>query len=180
MPTGGYSRIVNALFERCKPELKLGQKVKKIDYSGVGVNVVTNMETFTCRCLISSLPLGVLKSKQVEFVPDLPLPYRMTIGNMGFGVANKIYASFYKPFWGKKTGWLNFYSTSKTSRYPNALVVPESNQPILMFFVSGNESRVLSEWKEEEVKADLESFLSKCVQEEVRIKSIKMTKWHKD
>ena len=39
---------------------------------------------------------------------------------------------------------------------------------------------MLSEWKEEDVQADLERFLSKCVQEEVRIKSIKMTRWHKD
>ena len=68
----------------------------------------------------------------------------------------------------------------KNKPLSNALVVPESDRPILLFFVSGNEIRVLSEWKEEEVQADLERFLSKCVQEEVRIKSIKMTKWHKD
>ena len=110
----------------------------KIDYSGELVKIITNKGTFSCNCVIASFPLGVLKSKQVTFMPDLPTPYRVTIDNMGSGVANKIYVSFDKKFWGSRKGWLNFYSKAKVNRYPMALILPENNQNILLFFISGH------------------------------------------
>ena len=94
VPTGGYSSIMKHLFDKCKPELKLGHKVLNVDYSGEGVRVVTDKGTFSGKCVLASFPLGVLQSKSVSFIPDLPGIYRTTINNMGSGVANKIYASF--------------------------------------------------------------------------------------
>ena len=56
---------MSSLFEQCKPELKLGHKVLKVDYSGEGVKVVTNKGTFSGKCVIASLPLGVLQARAV-------------------------------------------------------------------------------------------------------------------
>jgi hypothetical protein len=38
-------------------------------------------------------------------------------------VANKLLVSFEKPFWGKRTGWLNFITKTQNNKYPVAVVV---------------------------------------------------------
>jgi hypothetical protein len=60
---------------------------------------------------------------------------------MGFGVANKIYVSFHKSFWGKRQGWLNFVPKGeKENPYPLAYIYPKVDKPILCFFVSSTPS----------------------------------------
>ena len=71
LPEGGYSSIVDALFKRCKTEVKFEHRVRKIVYSGngeereEGIKVITNKGEFNCKYLISSLPLGVLQEEAV-------------------------------------------------------------------------------------------------------------------
>jgi len=100
--------VLRAIFEECKGEIRLSERVVSIDYSGKRICVVTQKEKYECDYLISSLPLGVLQQDRVKFQPDLPLNYSSKLKNMGFGVANKIYVSFDKPFWGENQGWILF------------------------------------------------------------------------
>ena len=65
-----------------------------MDYSGEGVRITTNQGIFSCKYVIAGFPLGVLKSNQIQFSPQLPYDVSKTIKNMGSGVANKIYVSF--------------------------------------------------------------------------------------
>ena len=97
-------------------------------------------------------------------------------------MVNKIYASFDKPFWGNRKGYINFVTKTKVNRYPVAFVMSEKNCHLLCFFVSANYSREISEWKDEEVLQDLDKFLKKFkfMKEEVKIKDLKMTRWHKE
>jgi hypothetical protein len=68
---------------------------------------------------------------------------------MGFGVANKIFASFSEPFWGERKGWINFIAHKNANRYPVAFILPESKRNILMFFVSARQSIILGELSDE-------------------------------
>jgi monoamine oxidase len=74
-PQGGYAELVRGIFARCKPELRLNEKVIEIDYSHNVVKVVTDKRVYYGKKVISSLPLGVLKHKFVKFVPELPQKY---------------------------------------------------------------------------------------------------------
>lgn len=135
------------------------------------VLVVTDKQTYSCKKVIASLPLGVLQSGRVDFAPCLPSCYQTELQNIGNGVVNKIYASFDKPFWGNRKGYINFVTKTKVNRYPFAFVMSEKNKNILCFFVSGNACYELSRLKEEEVAADLTKFLKKFKfsKEEIRI-----------
>jgi lysine-specific histone demethylase 1 len=46
-----------------------------------------------------TVPLGVLKSGQIQFSPPLPDWKEQAIGNLGFGLLNKLVLVFDKPFW---------------------------------------------------------------------------------
>ena len=50
--------------------------------------------------VISSLPLGVLKAKKVQFLPELPQKYLQIIDKLGVGNMNKLFVSFSRSFWG--------------------------------------------------------------------------------
>ena len=61
--------------------------------------VTTNKGQYSTNKLILSVPLGVLKAKHIEFVPQLPSNLQQSIDGMGFGVYENIQVSFRKKFW---------------------------------------------------------------------------------
>lgn len=69
IPAGGYATLLNALFQKCNPELKLNQEVLEIDYTHDIVKVRTHQGHYYAKKIISSIPLGVLKSGKVKFTP---------------------------------------------------------------------------------------------------------------
>lgn len=75
LPKGTYHALLKAIFKRfcTKATLRLGEVVTKIDYSSENVEITTFKGDFqskyVAKKVISSLPLGVLKSKEVTFVP---------------------------------------------------------------------------------------------------------------
>ena len=49
----------------CRPTLKLGEKVVKIDYSHPMVEVTTDKQRYSCKKVIASLPIGILQARKV-------------------------------------------------------------------------------------------------------------------
>lgn len=73
LPEDGYSALIDHMYGLLEPkQVYLNSVVTKIDYSGPLVKIYTKDNVFTAEKVISSLPLGVLKSNNVEFVPKLP------------------------------------------------------------------------------------------------------------
>ena len=72
----------------------------KIDYVGEMIKITTKKgNNYYCKKVIVSVPLGLLKKKKIEFLPDLPYSYKTAILSIGFGVFNKIIVSFENKFW---------------------------------------------------------------------------------
>ena len=113
--------------------------MSKIDYRRKIIRIHTNKDrVYYAKKVISSLPLGVLKAKKVEFDPELPDRYINIIDKLGVGNMNKLYVSFTKKFWKYNEGWLNFITKdTDTNRFPIALVVPSQNKNILCFYLAG-------------------------------------------
>ena len=53
--------------------------------------------------VLVTLPLGVLKSKSVQFSPALPSWKQESIERLGFGLLNKVVLCFDEAFWDQKT-----------------------------------------------------------------------------
>ena len=47
-------------------------------------------ESIQCDAVVVTVPLGVLKSKQIRFVPPLPSWKQNAVSALGFGLLNKV------------------------------------------------------------------------------------------
>lgn len=95
---GGYSQVARALWQRPSPlDVRFQRCIKRISYSPSG-NLGKSSATIECidgdifdaDIVVSTLPLGVLQEKKIQFSPILP-PWKLgAINRLGFGVLNKV------------------------------------------------------------------------------------------
>lgn len=94
---GGYGQVVDRLAAGL--EIALGVEVERIEVTDRGVAVTAGGEIFSADACVCALPLGVLQSEAVDFVPALPDALRGAVGRLGVGVLDKLYLRFDAPFW---------------------------------------------------------------------------------
>jgi monoamine oxidase len=88
----GYGALVARLAEGV--DVKLATEVTQIDWSGAGIVAQTNAGTIRAGFAIVTVPVGVLKSGALRFVPDLPPSTRNALDGLGMGALSKIGLSF--------------------------------------------------------------------------------------
>lgn len=96
----GYDTIIDLLADGV--EVKLDNPVQQIDYSQEITVVVTRDITYKATKVIVTLPIGVLKSAQCRFVPELPAEKQAAISNIGSGLLDKAVIKFPHCFWQKE------------------------------------------------------------------------------
>lgn len=145
----GYGQIPARLAEGT--EVRLGTAVRRIDHGGGEVRVETaDGEVLRADRIVVTLPLGVLRSGDVEFDPPLPERKQAAIQSLRMGVANKTVLAFEEAFWpehhflayasereGEFVEWLNVH------RYTKA--------PILSLWSHGDYAREMEGRTDEEL-----------------------------
>ena len=98
---GGFDGVVSGLLSGLNIDIRLSQFVSEIDYSGVsGVTVkITDGTSLTSDYVVCTIPLGVLKSGKVKFIPDLPAAKQRAMDHLKMGVLNQLYLEFPFVFW---------------------------------------------------------------------------------
>uniref|UniRef100_A0A7S3XDU6 SWIRM domain-containing protein n=1 Tax=Picocystis salinarum TaxID=88271 RepID=A0A7S3XDU6_9CHLO len=96
---GGNARLVGELLQGVP--IYYNSKVDCIRYSTGNVEVRVGELVFQADACLVTVPLGVLKDRSIEFVPELPKEKLASIDRMGFGVLNKIILLFPYTFWEK-------------------------------------------------------------------------------
>jgi hypothetical protein len=88
---GGYTGALNGLAKSFQNKIKTNTPVVKIDQSGDVVEVyTTNGQVIYARSVIVTVPLGVLKKSDIEFVPPLNGAKLEAIDLIGMGNMNKV------------------------------------------------------------------------------------------
>ena len=95
--TNGYDTIANYLARGLN--VKLNQRVTKIDYTGAKVQVTHNGQTSTADYVILTVPLGVLKKGVIQFAPNLPSAKQNAIQKIGMNCVNKFLLTWQTAFW---------------------------------------------------------------------------------
>ena len=95
--TNGYDTIANYLARGLN--VKLNQRVTKIDYTGAKVQVTHNGQTSTADYVILTVPLGVLKKGVIQFAPNLPSDKLNAIQKIGMNCVNKFLLTWQTAFW---------------------------------------------------------------------------------
>ncbi|XP_068737832.1 lysine-specific histone demethylase 2-like isoform X5 [Montipora capricornis] len=91
-------------------DIRLQFEVKEIDYSGDKV-VITSSDgrVLSADKVIVTVPLFVLKSGRLKFIPDLPERKQMAIQNLGAGLIEKVVLKFKCNFWEKVVQDADFF-----------------------------------------------------------------------
>ncbi|KAF9182081.1 hypothetical protein BGZ50_005126 [Haplosporangium sp. Z 11] len=70
-----------------------------------------------CSAAIVTVPLGVLKSQQIEFSPPLPTWKEQAIQHLGFGLLNKLVLVFDRIFWEPSVGLFGYVGSGKEGSF---------------------------------------------------------------
>jgi polyamine oxidase len=105
-PQGGYRRLIRSMAG--DTQVRLRHRVTAIERHRRGVVVHCLAPGKRRRRLhgshvVVTVPLGVLKSRSIEFEPGLPKRRRRVISRVGFGVFEKVAMVFDEPFWSDAT-----------------------------------------------------------------------------
>jgi monoamine oxidase len=96
--TSGYDRLVDHIARGL--DVRHRFPVATVCWTPDGVTVVAaDGRTLSARAAIATLPLGVLASGAVEFVPSLPESKRRAFADLVMGPVLKVLLRFSEPFW---------------------------------------------------------------------------------
>ncbi|KAJ8766004.1 hypothetical protein K2173_020520 [Erythroxylum novogranatense] len=94
---GGNGRLVQALAENVP--IFYEKTVHTIRYGIDGVQVIAGSQIFEGDMALCTVPLGVLKSGSIKFIPELPQRKLEGIKRLGYGLLNKVAMLFPYVFW---------------------------------------------------------------------------------
>ncbi|KAI3917145.1 hypothetical protein MKX01_003594 [Papaver californicum] len=135
---GGNGRLVQALAENLP--ILYEKTVHTIRCGSDGVQVLAGNQIFEGDMALCSVPLGVLKSGSIKFVPELPQRKLDGIKRLGFGLLNKVAMLFPHVFWGTELDTFGHLSDESSRRgefflfYSYATV---AGGPLLIALVAG-------------------------------------------
>ncbi|MBK8346823.1 MAG: FAD-dependent oxidoreductase [Saprospiraceae bacterium] len=95
--TNGYDTIAHHLANGLN--IKLGQRVSKVDYSSAKAKVTHNGNVTEADFVLITVPLGVLKSGAIQFAPNLPAAKINAIQKVGMNCVNKFLLTWNTAFW---------------------------------------------------------------------------------
>lgn len=134
--TNGYDTLASHLAEGI--DIRLEQAVSTIDYTGNTLNIFTDSDTFESELLVVTVPLGVLKSGNINFIPSLPDGLQGAIDRMQMGAVNKYLLLWDSPFWDTELQYFGITpeERGKFNYFLNARTFSDSNG--LMTFTFGD------------------------------------------
>ncbi len=175
----GYDQIINGLAKNL--EIQRQQKVLKINTSNSGVSVTTDQGNFTADAAIVTLPLGVLKSGNINFSPPLPANKQGAIARLSMGVLNQVVLKFSQQFWPKKYHGFGYLSEGKADFGEFLNWSLYSQKPALMAFTGGSFAQKIEQLSEGEISDRIMRVLRQNYGEPIpEPESAIVTRWHQD
>lgn len=172
----GYQSVVDALAEGL--DIRLGHVVTRVEAG----RVTTGRGVFEADKVLVTLPLGVLKTDSVEFVPPLPEAKRSAITRLGFGTLNKIALHYAEPFW-PRDQYVFGYLCRDTDRYPTVVISmwKSHGKPVLVMLLGASLGREMETWSSEAVSAYAADVVQDLFGEDVPApESVSRTRWSSD
>jgi len=97
-----YNRIVEFLAKQSGLDVVLDEPVRSVQYKDDGVEVVSRSgRVFHGSVVVVTVPVGVLKTPDIQFLPSLPPWKQRAISDMRMGLLEKIYFEYDEAWWEK-------------------------------------------------------------------------------
>ncbi|KAI8997016.1 hypothetical protein BDB01DRAFT_769532 [Pilobolus umbonatus] len=176
------------VFKQGDKRLLLNTVVTKIEYNNAGVTVHTKTgDIIHAEYAISTLSVGVLQHKDVEWVPRLP-EWKLE-GIYGFHMATytKIFLNFPTAFWDDNQFilWVDPDRRGRYTAWQNLNVpgfLPDNSTSNIFFVtVTQDQSYMVESMSDEEVKQDIMTVLRRMYGEDIpEPTEILFPRWHND
>jgi len=149
--TDGYDRLVDHIARGLDVRCRFAVETVRWTPDGVTVTAADG-RALSARAAITTLPLGVLASGAVEFVPPLPESKRRALADLVMGPVLKLLLHFSEPFW---PAWLANLScgTGPVTLYWPALDAGRRAPAVLTAYCTGPRAAHLSQLEEDEALA---------------------------
>jgi len=147
----GYGHLVNSM--AIGLDIRLGFKVESVDYQFKDgpIKISTNKGPLEADIVIVTVPLGVLKSGQIQFIPSLPGEKVISIQKLGFGLLNKLVLFFSKCFWNPDEEYFGNTSVNRGEFYLFINMQKIVGAPVLVAMISGQAAYSIETLSGEEV-----------------------------
>ncbi len=130
----GYDTLFAPLIEGLN--LKLGEVVESIECRADGVEIQTGHQGYAADFCVCTLPIGVLQSRAVRFLPDLPPSLDKAIDRIGSGAINKVVLKFDHVYWDDVPGIYYAEGAGRWPLYLNANKM-QPGTPVLVNYTTG-------------------------------------------
>lgn len=171
---GGMDTILHDL-ARGLP-IRLGEVVNQITYDHQGVRIHTQGEIYEADGVIVTVSIGVLRSGQILFEPELPIAHRRALTRIDMGLLNKVVLRFSDVFWPDEVELLAMFGNSLCPFYVNH--VQYSGAPILVGIAGGHAAREIEVRTDEEIAERLCAELATVLSHKVPVPTdVYITRW---
>lgn len=178
---GGFGQVAAQLATGL--DIRLGEPVSAIDYSGSMVTVTTSAGMQACDHVIVTVPLGVLKAGSIWFNPGLPMAKQSAIMRLGSGLLNKCLLEFPAgtQFWPADRAVLGTSSPVRGAFSTFLNLQHLTGKPVLMGWLTGDAAIEREGWNDAAIAAEamarLRATVSATAPDPV---SVTVTRWGQD
>lgn len=146
----GYAQVFEPLLGGFA--IEFGFVVERVETTATGV-VVVGTERRAADAVVVTVPLGVLKSGDIEFDPPLEPDRMAAIERLGMGLLDKLYLRFDDVFWDRRAERLGHVGTSQRWFAEWYNMAAYTGAPILLGFNAGSAADELAERSDDELVA---------------------------
>ena len=150
----GLVNLLGGAFDQVvSNHLSLNTPVVQVDYSDINLIKLTDASgnIHECTILIITVPIAVMKSGDINFVPNLPISTTSAMDRIGMDIGYKVMLGFYVNFWGKEVS--SIYTDGVAPEYyapGKGRSLKEENR-ILSALIMGKQAEALVDKTEEEI-----------------------------
>ncbi len=121
-------------------QIQLNTVVKQIDYSGPIIQVTdSNNNVYTADKVIATVPITILKSGDIEFVPALPTEKTSAFSKIGMDAGMKVFLKFNTKFFDE-----NILGGAICAAYADDSIGKVQDDNILLAFIMGQQAEYLT------------------------------------
>ncbi|UJR19495.1 hypothetical protein I4U23_022624 [Adineta vaga] len=133
----GFMSLTNYLLKKIS-NIRFNEIVSKIIFHNQSVEVQTkDGQIYNAEYVLLTVPLGVLKRKQIEFSPPLPKWKTNAIDRIGFNIFEKVYLIWNTAWWNSNQFYFTRISSNPTRMNYWVNANKWNDKPALICFFSG-------------------------------------------
>mmetsp|Transcript_21656 Transcript_21656/g.20780 ORF Transcript_21656/g.20780 Transcript_21656/m.20780 type:complete len:224 (-) Transcript_21656:19-690(-) len=132
--------------------------------------------------VVVTVPLALLKNKDINFVPEIPAENQVGIDNLALGYMDKLILYFDHVFWPEDADWLYYINDLENGQWLATLnIYKYFGEPVLMLFNTAGDALFFTEYSDEEILENVMNVFSTMFGESVgELQGYARTNWSVD